>query len=123
VQGWGWVRGASEAAVDDGEEAGIDAQAQPRTPVEELIPNPRSIVEVDIERPSRSVRQVNAAVQIWAPADVVYDILTDYDNLASFIPGYVKLDPLTPQVLSLTHKQVQGWRENHWAMNMICTAD
>jgi len=94
VQGWGWVRGASGAAVDDGAEADSVAQPQPGTPGEGLIPNPRSIVDVDIERPSRSVRQVNAAVQIYAPATVVYDILTDYDNLAAFIPGYEKrLDP------------------------------
>ena len=89
-QGWGWGKGsASDEAA-----AAIDGNDFTIPQLEPGEVNPTSIVEVEIERPTRSKRQVNAAVQIWAPTSVVYAILTDYDHLAEFIPGYEPPDHL-----------------------------
>ncbi len=47
----------------------------------------RSAVAVDVESAPSNGRCLFAGVDITAPADVVWQALTDYDCLDSFIPG------------------------------------
>ena len=44
-------------------------------------------VNVVVERAARNSRRLYAAVQIAAPAETVWGVLTDYEGLSNFIPG------------------------------------
>jgi uncharacterized protein YndB with AHSA1/START domain len=47
-------------------------------------------VATSIEKTSFSSRKLFASILINAPIELVWGALTDYDNLASFIPSLVK---------------------------------
>jgi len=59
-----------------------------------------------MDRASYKVRRASASVEIDAPADLVWQILTDYDNLATFTPGLVRSEkvPLTGAELEETER-------------------
>lgn len=46
-----------------------------------------SVVSVDVTKTSWNSRKLDARVHIPAPVEVVWNILTDYDNLGDFIPS------------------------------------
>lgn len=52
--------------------------------------SPPGQVSVSIVKTSYSSRKLEACVSIQAPVDVVWDALTDYDNLGTFIPSLVE---------------------------------
>jgi len=42
---------------------------------------------VAIEAPARNRRQISSAIEIAAPREVVWELLTDYNNLATHVPN------------------------------------
>lgn len=51
---------------------------------------PLSSPKVTVDRVGGQVRRVEAVVQVNAPVEVVWKVLTDYERLADFIPGLVE---------------------------------
>jgi len=47
-------------------------------------------VDVNIESPSTNVRRISSSIVIDRPPATVWRILTDYDNLASYVPNLVE---------------------------------
>lgn len=47
-------------------------------------------VEVNIESPSANVRRISSSIVIDRPPSTVWRILTDYDNLANYVPNLVE---------------------------------
>lgn len=50
----------------------------------------RRVSDVVIEAPSMNSRRITASVVLDCPIDAVWDILTDYNNLATHVPNLVK---------------------------------
>ena len=42
---------------------------------------------MEVEKASRNTRRLYAGVDIEAPVELVWSVLTDYDGLGNFIPG------------------------------------
>ncbi|HEY9782198.1 MAG TPA: SRPBCC family protein [Leptolyngbyaceae cyanobacterium] len=51
---------------------------------------PASAVEVQVEEVAQRQRQIAAKIQIPHPAERVWQVLTDYEGLADFIPNLAK---------------------------------
>eukprot|EP00775_Hariotina_reticulata_P004544 gene4544-4796_t len=51
---------------------------------------PKREVAVELVSTSFSSRKLHASIDIGAPVDIVWDALTDYDNLGTFIPSLVE---------------------------------
>ena len=56
---------------------------------------------MEVEKGWNNSRHLSAGVDIAAPVSVVWNALTDYDNLNTFIPGMIS--PLTLQSLLQKH--------------------
>lgn len=53
----------------------------------EEIDNMEEIVDLKIEKSGKNSRRVTATIEVEAPLDAVWNVLTDYERLADFIPG------------------------------------
>lgn len=53
----------------------------------EEIDNVEEIVDLKIEKSGKNSRRVTATIEVEAPLDAVWNVLTDYERLADFIPG------------------------------------
>ena len=64
-----------------------------------------------IEAPSLNSRRITASIVIEAPIDEVWEILTDYNNLAIHVPNLVKSylvpNPTNPKGLRLFQEGAQ----------------
>lgn len=54
---------------------------------EEEIDNVEDIVDLKIEKSGKNSRRITATIEVEAPLDAVWNVLTDYERLADFIPG------------------------------------
>lgn len=52
--------------------------------------SPKREVAVELVSTSFSSRKLHASIAIGAPVDVVWEALTDYENLGTFIPSLVE---------------------------------
>lgn len=54
---------------------------------EEEIDNVEDIIDLKIEKSGKNSRRITATIEVEAPLDAVWNVLTDYERLADFIPG------------------------------------
>lgn len=54
---------------------------------EEEIDNVEDIVDLKIEKTGKNARKITATIEVEAPLDAIWNVLTDYERLADFIPG------------------------------------
>ena len=53
-------------------------------------PSPSVGVSIQVDKTSWNSRRIYASISITAPVEMVWDALTDYDNLGTFIPSLVE---------------------------------
>eukprot|EP00249_Psilotum_nudum_P012119 c23590_g1_i1 orf=1595-2620(+) len=56
-------------------------------PTTEEVENKGEYVKVIIQKTATNTRRISATIPIEAPLEVVWSVLTDYENLVDFIPG------------------------------------
>lgn len=54
---------------------------------EEEIDNVEDIIDLKIEKTGKNSRKITATIEVEAPLDAIWNVLTDYERLADFIPG------------------------------------
>ncbi|MCU0566437.1 MAG: SRPBCC family protein [Oculatellaceae cyanobacterium Prado106] len=74
------------AALEEAAEASLEDAIAPNTPLTFNCDG----VEICTEKAEGRQRQISARIQIPHPVDQVWQILTDYDHLADFIPNLAK---------------------------------
>lgn len=57
------------------------------SPTEEFTASNLAAVQVEIEKVAERQRQITGTIQIPQPPEVVWQVLTDYEGLADFIPN------------------------------------
>ncbi|KAL8460155.1 hypothetical protein ACS0TY_031894 [Phlomoides rotata] len=68
----------------------LDAEDDPEEDVDDLSPEPENQedgVEIEIEKTGKNSRRIHSKVAVQASLQTVWEILTDYERLADFIPG------------------------------------
>lgn len=68
----------------------LDAEDDQKEDVDDLPPEPENQdddVEIEIENTGKNSRRIQSKVAVQASLQTVWEILTDYEGLADFIPG------------------------------------
>lgn len=77
-------------------------------------------MSVVVDKPSWNSRKLYASVQIAAPVETVWGILTDYPALGTFIPGLVKNECLERKPDGCTLLQVSMPARAMRALSTCC---
>ena len=71
-----------------------------------------------VESASNNARKLFAGVDIDAPVSVVWDALTDYDGLGTFIPGMAMMQRHCQMAMCATQPDIAAsspnWKRSPW---------